>query len=464
MKEKMTVCLLNDSFPPTIDGVANVVLNYAKNLKRSGSKVFVVTPSYPEAEYNYDFDVLNYPSINTIDKIGYVTGFPFDIKFISQFIDKDIDVLHTHCPMTSNILARIIRKTIHKPIVFTYHTKYDIDIQRAIKGKLIQETAIKAIVDNISACDEVWAVSNGAAENLRSLGYKGDIVIMRNGIDMEKGISSDEEIKQIKDTYSLNDNVPTFLFVGRMMWYKGIRIILDGLKLYKESGHKFKMLFIGSGLELDEIKKYCSELNLNDCVIFGGPIHDRKILKAIFSACDLFLFPSTFDTNGLVVGEAASSGLASVLVKGSCAAEDTIDNYNALLIEENAQSLFNVLCNTNIDDYKRIGLNAMNSIYRSWKEATDEAYQRYQNLVSNYKYSDSDNITDNLFDVISKASIIFNNSQKDIDELKDLIESEVNTIKSFNNKVMDDIHNDIDSFKEHTKNDIKNMIDEIRNR
>ena len=72
-----------------------------------------------------------------------------------------------------------------------------------------------------------------------------------------------------------------------------------------------------------------------------------------------------------------------------------------------------------------------------------------------------DNAT--LFDVISKASIIFNNSQKDIDELKDLIESEVNTIKSFNNKVMDDIHNDIDSFKEHTKNDIRNIIDEIKN-
>ena len=28
--EKLNVCLLNDSFPPTIDGVANAVCNYAR--------------------------------------------------------------------------------------------------------------------------------------------------------------------------------------------------------------------------------------------------------------------------------------------------------------------------------------------------------------------------------------------------------------------------------------------------
>ena len=30
--DKRTICLLNDSFPPEIDGVANAVVNYAKNI------------------------------------------------------------------------------------------------------------------------------------------------------------------------------------------------------------------------------------------------------------------------------------------------------------------------------------------------------------------------------------------------------------------------------------------------
>ena len=33
--DKHTICLLNDSFPPIIDGVANAVVNYAENLLKS---------------------------------------------------------------------------------------------------------------------------------------------------------------------------------------------------------------------------------------------------------------------------------------------------------------------------------------------------------------------------------------------------------------------------------------------
>ena len=44
------ICLLNDSFPPLIDGVANVVVNYAKILKTTGHGVSVVTPDFPDAD------------------------------------------------------------------------------------------------------------------------------------------------------------------------------------------------------------------------------------------------------------------------------------------------------------------------------------------------------------------------------------------------------------------------------
>ena len=44
----MNICLLNDSFPPVIDGVANVVINYAKYLQSEHScGVLVGTPDYP---------------------------------------------------------------------------------------------------------------------------------------------------------------------------------------------------------------------------------------------------------------------------------------------------------------------------------------------------------------------------------------------------------------------------------
>lgn len=66
----------------------------------------------------------------------------------------------------------------------TYHTKFDVDIANLIHSKVLQESSKRALVENINACDEVWAVSRGAAENLRSLGYEGECVIMQNGVDL----------------------------------------------------------------------------------------------------------------------------------------------------------------------------------------------------------------------------------------------------------------------------------------
>lgn len=48
MKEKLNVGLLNDSFPPVIDGVANAVLNYARIIEESYGHAVVATPYYPD--------------------------------------------------------------------------------------------------------------------------------------------------------------------------------------------------------------------------------------------------------------------------------------------------------------------------------------------------------------------------------------------------------------------------------
>ena len=73
--------------------------------------------------------------------------------------------------------------------------------------------------------------------------------------------------------------------------------------------------------------------------IFTGPVYDRDALRAWNTRADLFLFPSTFDTNGLVVREAAACGLASVLIEGSCAAEGITDGRNGFIIEETPEAL-----------------------------------------------------------------------------------------------------------------------------
>ena len=172
--EQRSICLINDSFPPVTDGVANAVVNYAKNLTQDGKRATVVTPAYPDADdTQFGFPVVRYPSVDLTKLVGYHAGLPFSSQTLEKLVEQRFDLIHCHCPVTSAMLARALRDRIHVPLVFTYHTKFDIDIANAIKGKLLQEEAKKVLVDNITACDEVWTVSHGAGENLKSLGYQG---------------------------------------------------------------------------------------------------------------------------------------------------------------------------------------------------------------------------------------------------------------------------------------------------
>ena len=388
MAEKRSICLINDSFPPVIDGVANAVTNYATVIQKGYGDATVVTPYYPDADDSaYPFPVLRYPSIDMTKLVGYRAGFPLSPELMEQVEGRHIDLIHSHCPVTSTVLARMLRQRLHVPLVFTYHTKFDIDIANAIHSKRLQEASIKLLVENISACDEVWTVSHGAGENLRSLGYQGEYIVMPNGVDFPAGRLPEERVRAVGEGIDLPEGVPLLLFVGRMMWYKGLRIILDALKQLKDEGRDFRMVFVGKGTDGDAIRAYAEELALCDKVFFLAPCYDREIIRAWYCRADLFLFPSTFDTNGLVVREAAACGLGSVLVRGSCAAEDIRDGESGFLIEENAESMARMLTalSRNPEAMRRVGKTAQDEIYISWKDAVTHAQARYEIVLENFK-------------------------------------------------------------------------------
>ena len=360
--------------------------------------------------------MLRYPSVDLTKLVGYYAGFPFSPDVQKSLVAEKFDLIHSHCPITSTMLARSLRDRINVPVVMTYHTKFDIDIANAVSGKLLQEEAKKILVENISACDEIWTVSRGAGENLCSLGYEGDYIVMPNGVDFPRGRVDESLIEEVTAGFDLPDGVPVFLFVGRMMWYKGIRIILDALKTLRESGQTFRMVFVGGGGDKKEIVAYCEELGLSGVVFFAEPIHDRNRIRAWYCRADLFLFPSTFDTNGLVVREAAACALASVLIAGSCAAEDVEDGVSGFLIEENAESMAAKLLELcrKPEAVKAVGEGALRELYISWEEAVANACRRYEIVIDNYragKYAKHTGLTDDLIHTIAQSLDGYNRSR-----------------------------------------------------
>ena len=386
MEATQTVCLLNDSFPPLVDGVANTVKNYAQNLMSSPYHPLVITPAYAGAQdEDYPYPIVRYPSIPAQCFEGYPAGVPFSLEVVGNLSSRNVGVLHSHCPFVSTLMARQLRQITDAPVVLTYHTKFDMDIAHILRTRPMQLAAIKAMVGNIAACDEVWAVSHGAGENLRSLGYEGDYIVMPNGVDLPREKAAQWQIAEATQGYDLPKDVPVYLFVGRMMWYKGLRIILDALATLKAQNRDFRMVFIGDGDNRTEVEQYAFSCGLSDKCFFTGAIRDREVLRGWYSRADLFLFPSTYDTNGLVVREAAACGLGTVMIKDSCAAEDVTDGRNGLFIEETAEALAACLLSLDQQKMRAIGLAASQELYISWETAVKKAVERYEIVIDRYK-------------------------------------------------------------------------------
>lgn len=381
-----SVGLFNDSFPPLIDGVSQTVKNYAAHLHDMDCDVTVVTPNYHGVEDRYPFDVLRYPSVSVGEKVGYRVGVPFDPPTLVRLRSKKLDLMHVHSPFASSVLVNAINHRPRVPVVLTYHTRFDLDIQKRVPTAAMRKVAMSFLLDNVNSADEVWVVTGASEKFLRDIGYEGNCRVMENGTDFARGKAAPAAVAALREAYHIYEDKPVFLFVGRMMWYKNTRLILDALEILKRNGMEFHAFFIGDGYDLPDMKAYAGERGLQQSVTFTGPIHDREELRTYYSLADLFLFPSTYDTCGIVVKEAAACDCPSLLLADSCAAEGILHGQNGYLATDDPAAYAAVMMDSCADRaaLRECGKRASETLYLSWKDAVARAYARYEQILSEY--------------------------------------------------------------------------------
>jgi len=382
----MNVAIITDSFPPMVDGVSKCALAYAENLHAGNyGNCIVITPRVPKTKYDYPFPVYTFQSVG-LPYAEYRAGHPFIPHLAVKLKEMKIDILHVHSPFTAMTIARQLRYFLKIPIVFTQHTKWNFDIERAISSRLLQKNILRYAYQNINAVEEVWAVSRGTGEYLNEHGYKGEFLVMQNGTDFSQTPVKPALIKDIEKSFKLPNNTPTLLFVGRMMMYKGIGLILDALEILHKQDFNFRMLFVGDGEDLDKAKRMAVSKGLGNIVHFAGRVNDREVLKAYFTRSDLFLFPSVYDNAPLVVREAAACSCPSVVVRGSSTSEILEDNVTGFFVDETAESIAKSIQNAFADreNLKRIAKRASEDVYLPWEKVIRRSVERYEIIKDEY--------------------------------------------------------------------------------
>ncbi|MFA7189101.1 MAG: glycosyltransferase [Sphaerochaetaceae bacterium] len=370
-----------DCYPPDVDGVGMVVKSYVENLNSMGNTAYYVAPR-GKKPYPGNFPLLQFPSIPMIGKEPYTVGIPYvGMQYNYDIKRAGFELIHVHSPFSAGMEATEKAWKADIPLVTSFHSKYYDDFLIKTGSKFIASSLVKLIVRFYEKCDEVWTVNNATADVLRGYGYEGDIVIMPNGTNL--WYPTEEDRKAAQDLYHLGDGT-VFLFVGQHSFKKNIKLIIESLEVYSKTHSDFKMLFVGQGPDENEMHRMIDESGLHDKVVFAGHISDRNLMKQIYSRADLFLFPSQYDTMGLVVREAAAAGTPSILMRGSCAAEGVTDNVNGFLCENDPVDMASRI-DAALPMAVNVGEEARKTIPLAWSEVMKMVVVRYQNLIDRFE-------------------------------------------------------------------------------
>lgn len=169
-----------------------------------------------------------------------------------------------------------------------------------------------------------------------------------------------------------NRDKECFIYVGRFIYWKGIKLVLESFRKYSSIHPNAQLLMIGKGTMEEYIKQYAQRNNLKINVIAW--IQQEK-LKQYYQSSSAMIFPSLHDSSGNVVLEALSFGLPVICL--DCGGPATI------LGEELSECTVSTK-DTNIDEVVDQIVEKMNKLSTNdpfYYNIQEKAYQRAESLI-----------------------------------------------------------------------------------
>lgn len=375
--------LFNESFPPVMDGVAVCVQNYAYWMQKKVGGISVVTPGKLGANYRqYPYEVLEYMAVPVPFRHPYVTGIAqIDPLLRAKLARRRFKIVHAHSPFSAGLMAAQVARSQNIPLVATFHSKFRDDFLKVVPSDMLVDQALKVVMEFFDRADEVWVPQASVREVIREYGYKGNVEVVRNGSDLVADYP-ESYFSDSRKVLGVGPDEFVFLFVGQHIWQKNTRFIIDGLERIKDL--PYRMFFVGTGYAAQEMKELVREKGLEGKVTFAGMVSDREELTRYYAASDLFLFPSLYDTDGLVVKEAAALGSPSVMLYEASASGVITHGVNGFLSHNNLDDFESLLRSlvARRDLVRRAGEEASRTLVRSWEDVVDEVLDRYNALIA----------------------------------------------------------------------------------
>jgi len=339
---RMKIAVFTDTFIPQYNGIVTATISLIKGLADRGNKVIVIAPKFKgnkEFKYN-NVEVIRVGSIPALFYPEFRLASPISFKIFKLFKKEKVDVVLFQATLPLGLSAILYSKIFRRPLIGTFHTLVTHeDYLKHIKINYRFFTRFGWFYCKLfyNRANLITSPSSVIKKQLINERFKPRIKTVSNGIRLD--IFDNSKSKEIKNRY--NRNGPILLFVGRIAHEKNLHYLIDCFELIKDKNKKVKLLIVGDGPQLSNLKEYANKKNLRDSIIFTGRLDHAKLVKTgIFGACDLFVTASTTETQGISTLEAQANGLVCVGVDEGGIKDLIRNNYNGFLVKNGDKSAF----------------------------------------------------------------------------------------------------------------------------
>jgi 1,2-diacylglycerol 3-alpha-glucosyltransferase len=314
--------MFSESFHPVQNGVTTSVLILIDCLRARGHHVCMFAPAH-ERQPEQEPHVLRFPSFVSAFNREYPLAYPFypRLALETHFDRLRLDVVHTHTPFVMGLTGAKLALRRGVPLVSTFHTLYS---QYTHYVPLLPDMVTQSLLEHYlpwyyNRCAEIICPSEVAARVLREQGIERPIQIIPTGIPLPPpDVLTQESRRAARQRIGVPFDTPLMLFAGRLAREKNLDWLLSVFGRVRERVPTVRLAIAGGGPYTEELKALAAQFD--EDVLFLGPT-PRQELDALFAACDVFVFPSPSETQGLVIGEARAAGAPCVVVDAGGAPE-----------------------------------------------------------------------------------------------------------------------------------------------
>ncbi|OEH92731.1 glycosyltransferase family 4 protein [Bacillus solimangrovi] len=368
----MKVAIITETFLPSTDGIVTRLCESIKWLRKEGHEVLIIAPDLGVNE----FEGAQVEGVSPRSFFLYKDKpFAYPSRKVKVKLDQFApDIVHVVNPAFLGLSGIYYARKRKDPLIASYHTNvpkyadyYKVPFVKPLLWWYFRMLHNKA---DLNLC-----TSKTVKDELNEKKFK-NVHLWTRGVAVERFGPEKHSVNMRKYLTNQQQNKRLLLYVGRLAAEKEI----EKIRCVLDEHEQYALAIVGDGPHRAALEEHFKGTNTT----FTGFMHGEE-LASVYASSDVFVFPSTTETLGLVILEAMASGLPIVAAKSGPTVEQIKDGETGLLYDPNVE---NSLVETMIklEDVKlrtRLAENAY-QIGQSygWAEPSRQLLSIYQKILA----------------------------------------------------------------------------------